>query len=265
MADNKLISKITLGGVTYDIKDADARARLTAIEGLVSGGVEIVVASTLPTASKDTVGKIYLVPHQHTTGDSYDEYLTIIGGTESAPTYSWEKIGNTDIDLSGYAKNNHTHTVTSNVTAATKKITPSGTVTLPSFTSTVTPTTDKNVAKVTNAGTAYSLTGGSVSKAADSKSAFAIEGIKASYNEANENLVFTAAGTSNAVTASGAVTYTNPTLSGALPTFSTVTVMTGATVNTVADKAATFAGTEVDVTPTLTNNAVTSGVNVNPS
>lgn len=262
---NKLISKVTLSGVTYDIKDTNARERLTTLEGIVSGGVQIVVVDTLPTASKSTLGKIYFVPHTHTTGDSYDEYLTLVGGTTEAPTYSWEKIGSTDIDLSGYAKNNHTHTVTSNVTVETKKITPAGSVTLPGFTSTVTPTTDANAAKVTDAGTAYSMTDGAVSQAADSKSAFATEGLKASYNEADETLAFTAAGTSDAVTASGAVSYTKPELSGSLPTFSTITVMTGATVATTADAAATFAGTEVDVTPTLTNNAVTSGVNVNPS
>lgn len=264
MADNKLISKVTLGGVTYDLKDQNARERLTTLEGLVAGGVQIIVADSLPTASKDTVGKIYFISHVHGEKDIYDEYLTVIGGTEETPTYSWEKIGNTDIDLSGYAKNNHTHTVTSNVTAETKKYTPAGNITLPNFSSEVTPSTD-SVATVTDAGKAYTMTDGGVSQAADTKSGFATEGITASYAEATETLVFAAAGTAQAVTAAGAVTYTKPVLSGSLPTFGTKTVLTGATVATTADGKATFAGTEADITPSLVNNAVTSGTNVNPS
>lgn len=264
MANNKLISKVTLGGVTYDLKDKNARERLTTLEGLVAGGVQIIVADNLPTASKDTVGKIYFISHIHGEKDIYDEYLTVIGGTKEAPTYSWEKIGNTDIDFSGYAKNNHTHAVTSNVTAKTKKYTPAGNITLPSFSSKVTPSTG-SVAIVTNAGKAYTMTDGGVSQAANTKSGFATEGITASYAEATETLVFAAARTAQAVTATGAVTYTKPVLSGSLPTFGTKTVLTGATVATTANDKATFAGTEADITPSLVNNAVTSGTNVNPS
>ena len=263
MADNKLISKVTLDGVIYDLKDAEARADLLTLKGIVAGGVQIVVANNLPTASKDTVGKIYFIPHVHSEKDIYDEYLTIIE-TNEPTTYSWEKIGNTDIDLSGYAKNNHTHTVTSNVTATTQKYTPAGNIILPSFSSKVTTDTD-SVATVTSAGEAYTMTDGDVSQAADTKSAFATEGITANYEEATETLVFAAAGTAQAVTAAGAVTYTKPVLSGSLPTFETKTVLTGATVATAADGDATFAGTEADITPSLVNNAVTSGTNVNPS
>lgn len=104
MADNKLISKVTLGGVTYDLKDKYAREKLLALEGVVTGGVQIKIVNELPTASRNTVGKIYFISHTHSEKDIYDEYLTIIGGTEETPTYFWEKIGNTDIDLSGYAK-----------------------------------------------------------------------------------------------------------------------------------------------------------------
>lgn len=50
----------------------------------------------LPTTG--TKGTIYLVPHSHGTSDSYDEY---IWNTAITPA-SYEKIGNTDIDLSGY-------------------------------------------------------------------------------------------------------------------------------------------------------------------
>ena len=104
-----------------------------------------------------------------------------------------------------------------------------GTVSKP--TATVTPATI-TVQEMKTKGTAYSITKGSVEKATDSKSTFATEGFTVSANEDTETLTFAKAGTSQAVTAVGAVTYTAPTLSGALPTFGASTaVMTGATVD----------------------------------
>ena len=104
-----------------------------------------------------------------------------------------------------------------------------GTVSKP--TATVTPTT-ATVQEMKTSGTAYTITDGSVEKAADSKSEFATEGLVASVNDATETLTFTAADKSNAVTASGDVEYTAPVLSGALPTFgASAAVMTGATVD----------------------------------
>lgn len=127
-----------------------------------------------------------------------------------------------------------------------------GTVSKP--TATVTPAT-ATVQEMKTTGTAYSITKGAVEKAADAKSAFATEGVVATVDEANETLTFTAAGTSQAVTASGDVEYTAPILSGSLPTFGASTaVMTGATVDVsqptfTGNKYAvnsTFDGTEVE-------------------
>ena len=127
-----------------------------------------------------------------------------------------------------------------------------GTVSKP--TATVTPAT-ATVQEMKTAGTAYSITEGAVEKAADTKSAFATEGVVATVDEANETLTFTAAGTSQAVTASGDVEYTAPVLSGALPTFgASAAVMTGATVDVsqptfIGNKYAvnsSFVGTEVE-------------------
>lgn len=126
-----------------------------------------------------------------------------------------------------------------------------GTVSKP--TATVTPAT-ATVQEMKTPGTAYSITEGAVEKAADAKSAFATEGVVATVNEANETLIFTTAGTSQAVTASGDVEYTAPILSGALPTFGASTaVMTDATIDVsqpifTGNKYAinsTFLGTEV--------------------
>ena len=70
-----------------------------AIGGVTQFKYEVV--SKLPTAAAATMGKIYLVAHAHGTQDGYDEYITIESG-DTTKTYTWEKIGNTDIDLSLY-------------------------------------------------------------------------------------------------------------------------------------------------------------------
>lgn len=66
-----------------------------------------VITGDLPTASASTMGKIYLKAHTHGTSDSYDEWITIETGS-TTKSYSWEKIGNTDIDLSGYVPTSRT-------------------------------------------------------------------------------------------------------------------------------------------------------------
>ena len=53
---------------------------------------------TLPEPSASTMHKIYLVPNSGTGQDVKDEYITILEGS----TYSWEKIGNTNINLEDY-------------------------------------------------------------------------------------------------------------------------------------------------------------------
>ena len=124
--------------------------------------------------------------------------------------------------------------------------TPAGDVTVSSVT--VTPSTG-SVATVESAGTAYQLTAGSMSQGADTTSAFATEGVVVSIGQDNsgsggadesETLIITAATTGNAVTASGTVTYTDPVLSGSLPTFGSETVVTGITS---ASAIASFSGT----------------------
>lgn len=133
--------------------------------------------------------------------------------------------------------------------------TPEGTVTITDVT--VTPATG-NVATVTNAGTAYQLTAGSVSQAADSTSNFAVEGITATVGTGDdaETLIIGTAGTSAAVTAAGAVTYTAPSLSGSLPTFGTQSVVTGISS---ASATASFTGEDVliSATPASTATAAT--------
>lgn len=58
------------------------------------------VASSLPTASESTMYIIYLIPSSNaSTQNVKDEFITIQDGS----SYSWEQIGSTKIDLSGYS------------------------------------------------------------------------------------------------------------------------------------------------------------------
>lgn len=58
-------------------------------------GISFEVVTSLPTAG--TACKIYLIAHSHSdSNDSYDEYIYY--------NKAWEKIGNTDVDLSNYLR-----------------------------------------------------------------------------------------------------------------------------------------------------------------
>ncbi len=85
---------VTSGGVKTYVDNAIAAVKQFQYE----------VVNALPVASADTMGKIYLVSDVHSSTDNYDEFITL----EKDGAYSWEKIGNTDIDLSGYVKNTTT-------------------------------------------------------------------------------------------------------------------------------------------------------------
>ena len=109
---NPTIWQMTLpSGTTYDIEDKAARAAAAGINMVkctqasdTPYGVKWMDGSTEITgtlaASNSTTGKFYLVPlESEDAKDVFAEYVTVI--TEGTPnTYSWEKIGTTDIDLS---------------------------------------------------------------------------------------------------------------------------------------------------------------------
>ena len=75
--------------------------------------------STLPTASADTMNKIYLVPSTNPeTRNVKDEFITIAVTDQGTTTYSWEQIGSTTIDLSGYYTSLQTDAAIANALAA---------------------------------------------------------------------------------------------------------------------------------------------------
>lgn len=71
-------------------------------------GIEFEVVQALPQSGEK--GVIYLVSNSGSNPNAYDEYIWIAGD----PTGSFEKIGSTAVDLSGYVKASEMHALTNN-------------------------------------------------------------------------------------------------------------------------------------------------------
>jgi hypothetical protein len=92
-------------GVTTKVPTVNAvyDAIAAAVEDLEGADFEFVIAAQLPDPSADYKQKIYLIPISGAAQpDTYSEYVCINTGSTSTPSYRWEKIGDTNIDLSGY-------------------------------------------------------------------------------------------------------------------------------------------------------------------
>lgn len=130
-----VVAKVKVGDDYYWLKDRDVRAILdtfnnTTVTSAVAAGVSdnnsnlvtaaqvksyvdtqigavnsfsIEVVNTLPTASANTMYKIYLIPAPNSFNQNVkDEYITLQNGSN----YTWEQIGSTEIDLSSYLTEN---------------------------------------------------------------------------------------------------------------------------------------------------------------
>lgn len=65
----------------------------------------ITVVQSLPSASADTMNKMYLVAESSSkTQDNYEIFITVRSGTSGSYTYAWEKVDTARIDLSGYVQ-----------------------------------------------------------------------------------------------------------------------------------------------------------------
>ena len=84
---------VTVQAPTAEMNPATKKYVDDAVSAAASGSFKVV--DELPDTGDP--GVIYLVAHEHGTGDAYDEYIYTNG--------AWEKIGNTDIDLSDYVTN----------------------------------------------------------------------------------------------------------------------------------------------------------------
>ena len=139
-ADNGLLSKIQIGGKVYEIKDLIARENIEALaEGLDTIAGDIAKLSYVkdtgvfdddaaikayvdgqvgainkfdvrvlgeneerPTASADTMYILFLEPESDAASGAYVEWITIRSGEEDAYTYTWEAIGSTKMNVTGF-------------------------------------------------------------------------------------------------------------------------------------------------------------------
>lgn len=83
---------VTVQAPTADTNPATKKYVDDAIGGIT--GISFEIVDTLPNTG--TAGVIYLIAHTHGEKDIYDEYVWV--------TDKFEKIGNTDVDLTDYAK-----------------------------------------------------------------------------------------------------------------------------------------------------------------
>ena len=144
LSGNVAVTKGDVGLGSVENKGMDSTPTSGSANYVTSGGVKSYVDSavgavkqfnyqivqSLPTASASTMGTIYLKAHSHdsTSGqpDSYDEFITV----NNSGTYSWETIGNTDIDLTDYATKSYVDGKTwdaSDITSGTLPLTRGGT------------------------------------------------------------------------------------------------------------------------------------------
>lgn len=197
-----------------------------------SGSVKVTTIDSMSKFSTGAAGEYSVVASSVSVPATYSALdvtpagsVTVEAGTAAAASYD----KTTSVAISAAAPVEGT---------SVANYTPAGTVTVSNVT--VTPS-NVSVATVTDAGTAYQLQAGSMTQGADTKSAFATAGVTVSVDENDaEMLVFTDAVTAQAVTASGTVTYVDPSLTGSLPTFGSQSVVSGISS---ASAEASFSGT----------------------
>ena len=205
---------------------------LGALAYLDSGSVKVTTIDSMSKFSTGAAGEYSVIASSVSVPATYSALdvtpagsVTVEAGTAAAASYD----KTTSVAISAAAPVEGT---------SVANYTPAGTVTVSNVT--VTPS-NVSVATVTDAGTAYQLQAGSMTQAADTKSAFATAGVTVSVDENDaEMLVFTDATTAQAVTASGTVTYVDPSLTGSLPTFGSQSVVSGISS---ASAEASFSGT----------------------
>ena len=247
-----VLKTFTIAGV--DMADNITKAELQqalelgALAYLDSGSVKVTTIDSMTKFNTGAAGEYSVVASSVSVPATYSALdvtpagsVTLEAGTAAAASYD----KTTSVAISAAAPVEGT---------SVANYTPAGTVTVSNVT--VTPS-NVSVATVTNAGTAYQLQAGSMTQAADTKSAFATAGVTVSVDENDaEMLVFTDATTAQAVTASGTVTYVDPTLSGSLPTFGSESVVSGI-ASASADASFSGTGTVLSAAPAYTSTAAT--------
>lgn len=213
-----------------------------------SGSVKVTTIDSMSKFSTGAAGEYSVVASSVSVPATYSALdvtpagsVTVEAGTAAAASYD----KTTSVAISAAAPVEGT---------SVANYTPAGTVTVSNVT--VTPS-NVSVATVTDAGTAYQLQAGSMTQGADTKSAFATAGVTVSVDENDaEMLVFTDATTAQAVTASGTVTYVDPSLTGSLPTFGSQSVVSGIS-SASAEASFSGIGTVLSASPAYTTTDAT--------
>jgi hypothetical protein len=181
---------------TYTIAGVDLADSITVAELQEALGLKALAYKDNGNVKVTTIDSM----KQFSTGKAgeYDVESTPVSVPESFNALDVTPAGSVEITAGTAAAATYSKTTGVTVSSAaagegTPNYTPSGSVTVTKVT--VTPN-NVSVAKVTDSGTAYQLTAGSMTQAADTKSAFATAGVTVSVDENDaEMLVFTDAST----------------------------------------------------------------------
>lgn len=247
-----VLKTFTIAGI--DMQDAITVAELQ--EALQLGALAYKDSGSVKISTIDSMSKF-------STGAA-GEYSVVASSVSVPATYSALDVtpaGSVTVEAGTAAAASYDKTTSVAISAAAPvegtsvaNYTPAGTVTVSNVT--VNPSS-VSVATVTDAGTAYQLQAGSMTQAADTKSAFATAGVTVAVDENDaEMLVFTDAATAQAVTASGTVSYTDPSLTGSLPTFGSESVVKGI-ASASAEASFSGTGTVLSAAPAYTSTAAT--------
>lgn len=308
MADTRAeISRITLpNNNTYYFKDEVARNLITSNGSfrIAWNGTGTPTAANIPAgivvngvtgtlaAAESTLKDFYLVHSSTQIGqDIYDEYVTVDNGASATPRYTWEKIGDTQIQLSevvtNVTLNKATATVVTGYNSPTTAsvIGANSTFTITQPTITVTPTTTYLQASASGGGVGYNskatatvITGytpesdtfvTSVTATKNQKmDTITITGVSGSVTASKATAAtsqtsvsgFAANSTTNAIFKGWTVSDENLTISGVLPTTQTTTQFTFADVTV--PKAASSTTVAVGTLSTAgTGDAVVTAIN----
>lgn len=103
--DSPLLSEVLFGTTKYYIKDAESRRKIADLYDRIDASfhVEIYDSGVLPTPSSSYASTLGLIPKDTGSEETnyYEEYVCI-EGPES--TWAWERIGDTQVDLSNYVQ-----------------------------------------------------------------------------------------------------------------------------------------------------------------
>lgn len=109
VTDSNSANYTSLGTLSANASQQTINNAINSMIGSLLNVDLVIVVSSLPTASADTMNKIYLVANSSSSqSNTYDEHITVRTGTAPNYSYSWEDVGSVSIDLSNYIQKSQT-------------------------------------------------------------------------------------------------------------------------------------------------------------